>query len=315
MIGLRRLTQDVSLKLFSLGVAVLLFSFVSVENATPIDVDFPIEVRIGDDMMVVNDPPSVVHATLQGPWAAFRSFDAHELEAVVVDLTHAGPGTSRYAVTTSALHPPGGMRALSVRSSELEVTLDRRVERQVPVHADVAEAPAFGYEVLDVRVAPARVRVVGPASKMQALEYVSTRAIDIAGRESELSVEVDLRPPPPPLRLLDKRASVFVEIGEELIQRVLMGVPVEVVGAGPGATFAPQVVALSLKGPRRTLGQLRPEQLRAQIDVAQEVEAGAERADRAVGLAQGLPDRTQLLAPVPRVVVQLGGRKAKKKGP
>lgn len=313
--GLRRLTQDVSLKLFSLGVAVLLFSFVSVENATPIDVDFPVEVRIGDDMMVVNDPPSVVHATLQGPWAAFRSFDAHELEAIVVDLTNAEPGTSRYAVTTSTLHPPGGMRALSVRSSELEITLDRRVERQVPVHADVAESPAFGYEVLDVRMAPARVRVVGPASKMQALEYVSTRAIDIAGRESELSLEVDLRPPPPPLRLLDKRVSVFVEIGEELTQRTLTGIPVEVLGAGAGATYAPQVVALSLKGPRRILEQMRPENLRVQVDVSHELDAGLERADKAIHLAQDLPDRTQLMSPVPRVVVQLGARRAKKKAP
>lgn len=310
---LRTLTQDILLKLFSLGVALLLFSFVTVENATPVDVDFPIEYRLGDDIMVTSDPPPVLHATLQGPWAAFRSFEVNELEPVVVDLSQAGPGTARWAMTTASVHPPGGMRAVSVRPSDVEVSLDRRVERQVAVHADIPQVPAFGYEVLDVRIAPARVRVVGPAGKMQALDYVATRAIDITGRESELSIEVDLRPPPPPLRLLDKRVTVFVEIAEELSQRTVPDVPVVLLGAPAGSTFSPSRVHLNFKGPRRLLDAIDAGTLQATVEVAHEAAAGLSRVDKVVGLNQDLPERTQLLAPLPRVAVQLTSAKKPKR--
>ena len=106
------------------------------------------------------------------------------------------------------------MRVVAVHPSEIEMTLDRRVERKVSVHPDIPEAPAFGYEILDVHIVPPQVRVVGPVSKMQTIDFITTRTIDVSGREDDCNLEVDLRPPPPPLRLLDKRVLVSVEVGE-----------------------------------------------------------------------------------------------------
>ena len=48
----------------------------------------------------------------------------------------------------------------SWRSSQVD--FDRRVEQSIPVRADITEAPAFGFEILDVQVRPARIPVVGP---------------------------------------------------------------------------------------------------------------------------------------------------------
>lgn len=309
------LTKNWSMKLFSLGVSLLLFAFVSIENSTPIDVEFRVEYRTDDDMMLVNDAPQVVHTTLRGPWAAFRSFDSSDMEPVVVNLQMAGPGASKHLIDIGSIHPPGGMRAVSVRPADIEVILDRRVERQFSVHADLAGSPAFGYEVVEVRMVPARARVVGPASKMQAIEYVATRTVDISGREDDLNLEVDLRPPPPPLRLLDKRVTAYIEISEELSQRTLSDVPVDVINGPRGAVAEPSTVSLTLKGPRRTLDKLTVDDMRASVDVASERKQGLGQAERAVTVTHTLPERTQWIAPMPRVFIDLGsGRKPKKKG-
>jgi YbbR domain-containing protein len=299
------LTEDWTLKLFSLGVAVLLFLFVTVESATPVDVDFRVEYRTADDIMLTNDAPTTLHTTLQGPWAAFRSFDIGDLEPVIVDLAQAGPGTLRHAIDTSNINPPGGMRVVSVRPGEIEVTLDRRVERQVPVHPDIPEAPAFGYEILDVRIVPPRVRVVGPVSKMQTIDFITTRTIDITGREDDLSLEVDLRPPPPPLRLVDKRVLVFVEIGEEFVQRNFQNVPVKVDNAPKGSHVNPGAVVLTIKGPRRIVDKMDKDSLEAFVDVGAEANDGLTTVEKPIGLRPELPERTQIVAPVPKVEVQI----------
>jgi len=311
---LRFLFEDLSIKLFSLGAALLLFLFVSVENSTPVDVDFRIEYKTADDILITNNAPTVLHTTLQGPWAALRAFEMAGMTPVTVDLMHAGPGSVRHNINLSDIRAPGGMRVASMRPSELEVVLDRRIERQVPVHADVPKAPAFGYEVLDVRVVPAKVRVVGPGARMQALEYISTRTVDIDGREQELSLEVDLRPPPPPLRLLDKRVMVYVEIAEELSQRTLQNVPVVLDNAPRGTTAAPDRVNFVVKGPRRLIDDLKADDLQAHVELGPQDGRNPGPVERSVTLDGGLPDRTHLVAPVPRVIVTFAGaRKLKPK--
>ena len=123
--------ENLGLKLFSLLVAVLLFLFVSVESTTPIDVDFRVVYQLPDDIIIVSDAPTVVHTTLRGPWASFRSYDITDLKPVVIDLTDAGPGTVRRTIDTSEVIPPGGMTVVAVRPAEIVLTLDRTIERQV----------------------------------------------------------------------------------------------------------------------------------------------------------------------------------------
>ncbi len=303
--ALGSVTEDWTLKVFSLGVAIMLFLLVTVENATPVDVDFRIEYRTADDMMLTNDAPTVLHTTLQGPSARFRSFDMADLEPVVLDFSRGEPGTQRHSVDLSSINPPGGMKVVAIRPSEVEVTLDRRVERPVPVRPDVPEAPAFGFEILDVRIVPARARVMGPASQTQSIDFITTRTIDVMGREQDLNLEVDLRPPPPPLRLIDRRVSVFVEIGEEFVQRVFHNIPVRVEGAPKNARVTPAIVSVTLKGPRRTVDKMDKSKMAALVDVSAEIVDGETDIDKPIQVYPNLPERTQIVAPVAKISVQV----------
>lgn len=305
------LTQNLSLKLFSLVVSVLLFLFVSIESATPVDVDFRVEYRTADDIMIVGDAPTVLHTTLRGPWATFRSYDIAEIHPVVIDVMDAGPGTIRRSISTSDVDPPGGMSVVAVRPSELELTLDRKVERQVPVQVDIVGRPAVGYELEAVDVSPARVRVSGPTASMQAIDYLYTRSVNVEGRQDDFTAEVDVRTPPVPLRLKDKRVSVTVRIFEELVTRSFDGLPVRLVGAPAGTRAVPETVSVKLKGPRNLVESLDPELLEPYVEAQPELDEGLAQFEKAVGL-RGNPERTQWIGTAPRVQIIVPKSKVKK---
>lgn len=210
------ITQNFSIKIFSLFVALVLFLFVNVESVTPVDVDLPIEYRTAQGLVVTGETPMVLHVTLQGPWAAFRVFNHETLMPVVIDIRDTTvAGTLRYEVQLGAVHAPAGMRVVAVHPADLAITLDREDERWVPVSADILEHPAVGYGITDVRIEPPRVRVVGPVDRITDIGFVNTGVIDVSGRRDDVILDVALRPPPPPLHLRDTHVRVHVAIHEE----------------------------------------------------------------------------------------------------
>lgn len=62
------------------------------------------------------------------------------------------------------------------------VVSGREIEREITVEPSVEGKPAPTYEVKEVLVTPARVRVIGPASSVNSLEKAPTQTISIEGR-------------------------------------------------------------------------------------------------------------------------------------
>jgi len=227
------------------------------------------------------------------------------LAPVVVDLTGSETGTSRHRIDTTDLKAPAGMKIVALRPSELEVTLDRRVERLVPVEPDIVERPALGYEIVEIKVEPKQVRVEGPMGRMRSLDFVSTRPIDVGGREADVNLEVELRPPSPGLRLLERRVRVLITIGEEFVTRTFTAQKVVVANAPRGTHPVPEVIAFQLRGPRRLVDALPANGgFELTVDALPEVEDGQTTFEKMVTV-RGMPERSVLVPPVPRVTVQV----------
>ncbi len=68
------------------------------------------------------------------------------------------------------------------------VVSGREVERELVVEPRLQGKPAPAYEVKEVLVTPAKVRVTGPASHVDALEKAQTETISIEGRRESFDV-------------------------------------------------------------------------------------------------------------------------------
>jgi YbbR domain-containing protein len=307
------LTRDYPLKAFSLALALALYFFVSVENDRSVDVDFPIEYRTADDIELIGEHPTAINVTIAGPWASVRSYDPEKLAPVRIDLRDAGPGPVRRRLDVSDVNAPGGMTVVAMTPTQIDVTLDRKVEKQLPVSVDLGiDKPAYGFEVVAATSNPEKVRVIGPATVMQGIDTVPTRPLNLAGREEGFSEEIELRPLPLPLRLRDKVVAVDIDIREETATRLL---PVTVrcrdLPAGTELVLEPEVIKVEVRGPRRLIDDFDKQSLVAYLDIANELDEGVRDFEKNVSV-EGLPERIGLAGSLPSVrvkVTKLGGRR------
>lgn len=68
------------------------------------------------------------------------------------------------------------------------VVSGREIEREIVVEPRYQGKPAPTYEVKEISTTPARVRVSGPASHVNALEKAPTEAISVEGRHESFDV-------------------------------------------------------------------------------------------------------------------------------
>jgi len=307
--GFHFIIDDFSTKLVALLLSVLLFLFVNIESSTPINVDFKISYRLPEGMVLTNEPPMLLHATLQGPWSGFRKLDSESLHPVEVDLSHAGPGTLQYNIHDSDVHPPVGMRLLAMRPSELQLNMDRRVERLVPVNVDLSEEAATGFEMGEIKIDPPKVRVVGPASKVQSLDFVSTKPVDISKSHEALKMRVELRAPMLPLKVVEKSVNVHIEINEQMVQH-RVDLPVTVKNSPFGAITHPSRVTVILKGPGKWLDSVKD----LVVDANPEADAGFKHVEKIVVLRpEHIAMNIQIVPPAPRVELQIPEKKRHKR--
>lgn len=300
------LTQELPLKAFSLGLALALYFFVSVENDRSVDVDFPIEYRTADDIELIGEYPTTINVTIAGPWASVRSYDPDRLAPVRIDLRDAGPGPVRRKLDVSDVNAPGGMTVVAMTPTQVDVTLDRKIEKQLPVTADLGiDRPAYGFEVVASSTEPEKVRVIGPATLMATIETVYTRPLNLAGREEGFSEEIELRPLPAPLRLRDKVVAVDVDIREETATRVLAAtVRCRDLPVGTELQFEPEVVKVEVRGPKRLVDSFDKQGLVAYLDIGNELDDGVRDFEKNVSV-EGLPDRVGLSGSLPSVHVKV----------
>jgi YbbR domain-containing protein len=307
------LTSNMSLKLFSLAVGIVSYLLVNVESSTPVDVEFRVSYELADGIMLTGDPIDTIHVALQGPWSNFRSFATEDMEPVVINLGDHGPGALKHHIDLTHVNSPGGMQVISVRPSELEITLDRKIQKDVPVQVDPVGRPAFGYEIVEIRVDPARVKVEGPLGVMRTLDFIYTRAVEIADREQDLETEVDLRAPPAPLRLDTKRVKVLVDIGEEFIERTFRNVGVALENAPKRSKVIPNNVNITLKGPRRVVDKMEKEAVAVFVDANPEADDPAVRSvEKTVQIRQQLPDRVQVVGAPAKVQLEMPRRRRRR---
>lgn len=305
------LSRNWRLKLFSLLLSCVLFLVVSGQSSARIEVEYSIQYEIADDIMLVSDAigkvaPRKLVATLKGPWATFRNYG--DVEAITIDLTGSEPGTVLHRIDPADIDAGAGMSIVTISPSQVEITLDRRVEKLVPVEIDPLGRPAFGFEIAEMRADPPRVKVEGPMAKMRILDFVYTRPVNLRDREDDISEQVELRPPTPPLRLVDRTSvTVFVDISEEMLQRTFE-MSVRIDNAPKGTRIAPETVVVTLKGPRRFVDRLAKDSLTAVIDANPEAQVGGSF-EKVFTIEPALPERTQITGTVPKIAVWVPRRR------
>ncbi len=260
--------EHLGLKLVSLLLGFSLWYAVAREQEAEFSLSIPVELRdLPEGLEVIEESVQQVEVRLRGQAEVLRRLTPQDVN-VGVDLLNAEPGERLAYLTPRDVGVPFGARVARVTPTTVRIVLDRTVERSVEVIPRVVGSPAAGFELAQIDVSPQRIDVVGPSSRVDGLEQVTTEAISADGLREPYSrlVRVELD------RLVriarEQNVSLTLDVREERGRRELSGVAVRGLPADSPAALAPLAITVRVEGPKSLIARLRAEDLLAQVPLS-----------------------------------------------
>jgi YbbR domain-containing protein len=177
----RRIFHNFGLKLMSLLLAVGLWLAVSRDPVAEVAVEVPIEFHNVPDNLELNSEGILqAQVRIRGPQRIIHRLQPSDVHPEI-DLQGAKPGERTFDLTAQQIHMPHDLQVVQVIPSQFHVNFDTRANRDVPVHARVTGNFARGYRIAHVAVDPDHVNIIGPETRVAAVEAAVTDPIDASG--------------------------------------------------------------------------------------------------------------------------------------
>jgi YbbR domain-containing protein len=268
------LSNNLTLKIASVIVAVVLWAFAKGEQTADRRFAVPLVLRnVPEGLTPVERVPETVDVVLRGANKELVKLGLWGESYATVDMTAAAADrVLRVGISAANVvlpHDAGVTVTEIVDPKSLDIEIDRRFERLLPVDPVIEGAPAEGYYVLGRPVAiPETVTVYGPARVVRDLESVRTEPLPIDGRRGRVEAS---RPVvcggPWNLHAVPKDVRINVEIeGTEVarisdVQLLLQHEPVF-----DSVSIEPVTIEVQLAGPEHQVTRLEAADITARVD-------------------------------------------------
>jgi YbbR domain-containing protein len=211
--------EDWSLKLLALAISLILWLAVTGQNK-------PVTLRVSgvqlsflrpEKMEISNEPPSTVDVILTGSKDKLDRIGPRDLMATV-DLgdQKAGERVVKLTLDRVKVDLPEDIKIQAFHPAAISIRLEPIVEASVEVEVKFEGKLPEGYEVQSVNVDPVKVRLRGPADRINALRKVMTETVWLDGKKEDFNLShVAINISDPKIELLDPAVDIRVEIGEK----------------------------------------------------------------------------------------------------
>ena len=266
--------NNIGIKVAAIIVAVVLWLFAKGEQEADRLLAIPLVLRnMPEGLTAARDIPDHVDVVLAGDNKELVRTALWGEPYAVVDMSGAeADRTMRVTLSQANVVLPrdAQVQVLEVRDPRnLDIEVDRLIDRKVRVAPTVTGEPADGFFVLgSYRTLPDTVFVFGPAGVVAGMDSVSTAVLDVTGRRSNVDAARRLEFSGDwNLHAVPKEVRVIVEI-EGTRVATLSDVPVTLEHE-PGfneALLTPQAVEVTLSGPDHLAVSLTPDDIIAVVD-------------------------------------------------
>ena len=184
MIGFvkRYVIHNFGLKVLSLFLATGLWFLISRdEQPAEVAVRAPIVFQhVPSQLEISSESIPETQIRVRGPERVIRQLKTNEVQAEI-DLANAKAGERTYDLTSQQVRHPRDVTIGPVVPSQLHLSFDTRMTREVEIHPRVTGVFATGEQIVKVDADPARITITGPRHHVEIIDAATTDPIDATG--------------------------------------------------------------------------------------------------------------------------------------
>jgi YbbR domain-containing protein len=279
----------------------VLWFVIAGEKSSEMGVSIPLELQnFPPELELTGEAVDRLEVRLRASPSIVQRISPGEVSAYV-DMGSMQAGEHIVHLTEATIRVPFGVRVVKITPSVLTLNLEPTVHKTVPVRPRLVGEPAAAFELGPVKSEPAHIRVAGPRSRVEQVDSVFTEPVFIDRAETAVTVEVNVGLSDAQVRLEgNPRVRVTAGIRERQETRAFEALEIQVRGGGDHK-LQPVRVTATLAGPAPALRAVRPEDVRAQVDLSGY--SGEGDVPVTVALAPGHPEIMVKAVEPPRVAV------------
>lgn len=185
------ITNNLSLKLASLVIAVTLWFFVILSGRSEVNLDIPVSFINLPEKLEIMDSPGTVNIVVEGQERLLKNLRKDEIRAVI-DMAEAKTGKSFLTIKKDNIELPKAFTITDINPETISLKIEDQMNKSVNVKPKIVGLPKKGFAILEVKVAPETITVEGPKSLIRKIKTVKTEPIDISGINSNLTYRASL---------------------------------------------------------------------------------------------------------------------------
>jgi len=177
----RYVLHNFGLKVLSLLLAAGLWFLLSHEE--------PAEVALRSPVVFQNVPPHIeissesipeAQIRVRGPERVIRQLQANEVRAEI-SLADVKPGERTFDLTSQQVRHPRDVAVVQVVPSQLHLSFDTLLTREVEIHPRVTGTFAEGEQISKVEADPPRITITGPRRHVEKVDAAITDPVEATG--------------------------------------------------------------------------------------------------------------------------------------
>lgn len=206
------LLENIWFVLFALLTSLSLWFFVTYKGQSETIVEASIEFKnIPKGFEILKQNIKKVNLNIRGHERLIKNLGPADLR-VIVDLTNAKQGDITHYFDKDNVALPKTIKVLRIEPNFVKISLDESISRVLQVKPLVIGTPEKGYSVKTVKVLPNSVIVEGPKTEISKIRIVRTESIEIAGLDSDISVNAKLNADGKNVRIEPSEVNVMIGI-------------------------------------------------------------------------------------------------------
>jgi len=259
-----RIQYQWPLKIVSFLLAIILWVVVLGSKTIEITKEVPLEVHLGDDLILSEPLPDRITLRIAGPKAFLRSINSRLEDPIRINLENRKAGVFTQHLYSDIVKLPVGVKVLSVVPNQLTFKLEELKRKSVPVQLEFSGEVAAGLRLMKAEVSPNSVKIRGTRQRLALIQQITSSTIDLSQVK-----ETGIIPVPLDLESLGVESDgvvpdVSLEVeGKGTVYRV-RSVPVQVMSTAK-ATMPDTEVTVLIRADHPT--HIEVEKIHAEVDV------------------------------------------------